>query len=217
MLRLVAIPLLVLAFVASIEYAAMGRRAPYFFFGLVALQAVALAIVIAPRMSRSWFGAFAKRSACFGALVAVALYILSLIVYARVPVGQEHAVAIGDGTFFWIQDSSGRELGARIEWRPTVEVFGQRGAGGTSVGNLFVHWRSERPLVRLVVALAVPALILSLVRPRPHPAGSCAACGYDLTGNVSGRCSECGATFAPEPDGTASEAKRPEGSKDEDA
>ena len=29
-------------------------------------------------------------------------------------------------------------------------------------------------------------------RRRPRP-GCCAACGYDLTGNVSGRCPECGA------------------------
>ena len=27
------------------------------------------------------------------------------------------------------------------------------------------------------------------------PPGSCKKCGYDLTGNVSGRCPECGAEF----------------------
>jgi hypothetical protein len=36
---------------------------------------------------------------------------------------------------------------------------------------------------------------------RWHPPGHCQTCGYDLTGNVSGRCPECGTTLRP--NGTA--------------
>jgi hypothetical protein len=32
---------------------------------------------------------------------------------------------------------------------------------------------------------------------RPPKAGHCPACNYDLTGNTTGRCPECGCPFAP--------------------
>ena len=39
---------------------------------------------------------------------------------------------------------------------------------------------------------AVPLLIRSLRAWRRRAVGHCPTCGYDLTGNVSGRCPECG-------------------------
>jgi tRNA(Ile2) C34 agmatinyltransferase TiaS len=46
------------------------------------------------------------------------------------------------------------------------------------------------------VGLALPGIIVAaLVAHRwrkPNPANACRECGYDLTGNTSGRCSECG-------------------------
>lgn len=62
-------------------------------------------------------------------------------------------------------------------------------------------------LVALAILLLIPVAILwRLDRPRIPP-GHCATCGYDLTGNTSGRCPECGepvlrasdATSAPRP------------------
>jgi len=48
------------------------------------------------------------------------------------------------------------------------------------------------PLWIVPAALALPlALLLWLDRRRPGP-GCCPHCGYDLTGNQSGICSECG-------------------------
>jgi len=44
----------------------------------------------------------------------------------------------------------------------------------------------------LTVALAVNGL----VRRQPLAAGHCQTCGYNLTGNVSGVCPECGETMA---------------------
>ncbi|HPM24330.1 MAG TPA: hypothetical protein PLP66_10530 [Phycisphaerae bacterium] len=43
----------------------------------------------------------------------------------------------------------------------------------------------------LAIAAAL-LVILAVVRLRKHRRGICARCGYDLTGNVSGRCPECG-------------------------
>lgn len=47
------------------------------------------------------------------------------------------------------------------------------------------------PLWIPFVLLAVPTAIL-WYRDRRHPLGHCRKCGYNLTGNVSGVCPECG-------------------------
>ena len=36
------------------------------------------------------------------------------------------------------------------------------------------------------------AIIVALPAGREYPSGHCQSCGYDLTGNESGRCPECG-------------------------
>jgi hypothetical protein len=50
-----------------------------------------------------------------------------------------------------------------------------------------------------LLAYAAPVFVIILLillilwrRTKPRPAGHCQNCGYDLTGNVSGRCPECG-------------------------
>jgi hypothetical protein len=52
----------------------------------------------------------------------------------------------------------------------------------------------------VALALALPPLgsAIKLCRARPRP-GHCRQCGYDLTGNVTGLCPECGANQAPAP------------------
>lgn len=53
-------------------------------------------------------------------------------------------------------------------------------------------------LIPLAALLAIPVAILwRLDRPRVVP-GHCSVCGYDLTGNTSGRCPECGEATSPE-------------------
>ena len=47
------------------------------------------------------------------------------------------------------------------------------------------------PLWIPLMVLAIPTAILWYRDRRPKP-GHCQRCGYDLTGNVSGVCSECG-------------------------
>ena len=48
------------------------------------------------------------------------------------------------------------------------------------------------PLWIPFVLLAIPTAVLWYRDRRRHPPGHCKSCGYDLTGNVSGVCSECG-------------------------
>jgi hypothetical protein len=49
----------------------------------------------------------------------------------------------------------------------------------------------------LAAGLGVVCLgIMAVPVPKTYPVGFCEQCGYDLTGNQSGRCSECGAVAA---------------------
>jgi hypothetical protein len=71
---------------------------------------------------------------------------------------------------------------------------------------LFSSWPDDTPspaeventqalMASLPCWMAIAAallVILAVVRLRKHRRGICARCGYDLTGNVSGRCPECG-------------------------
>jgi len=58
-----------------------------------------------------------------------------------------------------------------------------RPGGWTSTVLLVPHW------LLLPITCVGPVLAL---RHRHRGAGSCQRCGYDLTGNLSGRCPECG-------------------------
>lgn len=62
-------------------------------------------------------------------------------------------------------------------------------------------WPTVRsgPYLRVTVPLWIPFLLLAVptarlwwLDRRRMPPGHCPRCGYDLTGNVSGRCPECG-------------------------
>ena len=72
----------------------------------------------------------------------------------------------------------------RLTWMPS-RATEPLGVVRTWAGNTFL------PLWILFVVVTVPTFILWR-RDRRHPRGHCQRCGYDLTGNVSGRCPECG-------------------------
>jgi len=73
--------------------------------------------------------------------------------------------------------------------------------GWEYTGPAMMSWPfidSSRRNTILWLPLWIPFLTIALPtaylfwRDRGHPRGHCQGCGYDLTGNVSGRCSECG-------------------------
>ncbi|MBN1490435.1 MAG: hypothetical protein JXA69_11015 [Phycisphaerae bacterium] len=72
-------------------------------------------------------------------------------------------------------------------------------AFGDTLGIYYRYFRwSDATLWTLMVTLWYPAIAFAVLpllwwyrRARPKP-GCCRKCGYNLTGNVSGRCPECG-------------------------
>lgn len=91
--------------------------------------------------------------------------------------------------------SFGRVYGSRAELAERWGAFGLWPQDVTSsTGPWTVRWVFV-PLWMLFVLTAIPtALIGWLDRRRPEP-GRCANCGYNLTGNITGRCPECGASI----------------------
>ncbi len=75
----------------------------------------------------------------------------------------------------------------------SAPVFIERHSGGLSRWN---NWAagSQRvwlPLYALFAAVAIPTLLVCRFWPKPIKPGHC-RCGYNLTGNQSGVCPECG-------------------------
>ena len=74
-------------------------------------------------------------------------------------------------------------------WDRTLWISRQAGSASVSRGvNLDVRVPIWLPLVLSVS----PALVLWLWRDRRPGVGWCQECGYNLAGNTSGRCPECG-------------------------
>jgi len=68
-------------------------------------------------------------------------------------------------------------------------------------------WAFILPLWIPFFILLIPTALLWRLDRRRFPAGHCQECGYDLTGNVSGRCPECGTVINPKQAQRASTAE----------
>ena len=82
---------------------------------------------------------------------------------------------------------------------PTIYVGPRDGRSGTlsyhgmpRVIRSPLGWRIIVPLWTLMLLVAVVSCIIWRMVPRRAVPGHCRKCGYDLTGNVSGKCPECG-------------------------
>ena len=72
------------------------------------------------------------------------------------------------------------------DWRPRWRVEVNR-------GGVPIHvWRVAIPFWAPMLILGIPTAVLWWSKRRAVRAGHCEKCGYDLTGNVTGRCPECG-------------------------
>jgi hypothetical protein len=79
-------------------------------------------------------------------------------------------------------------VGARDYWWTVQLHWGQLGFAGWGLGAIGGHW-----VARAVRRARVNRRNLRLVNRQ------CLVCGYDLRGNLSGRCPECGAGLSQTP------------------
>lgn len=95
--------------------------------------------------------------------------------------------------FRWPTYSS-QQLPAHFDWKETYTP---------ETGTLNVPIPAATEFLRIVrVPFWIPLIVIAVPtaylwwRDRRFPRGRCQRCGYDLTGNVSGRCPECGTPIA---------------------
>ncbi len=110
--------------------------------------------------------------------------------------GLNRCATLSDGAITFRQVGGGQfdVRGSRLQpcwglyfpylWRPVIST-----AGTGSIASRDIH--IVIPLWLLTLIAALPTAIVWRFD-RRNLVGFCQACGYDLTGNVSGRCPECG-------------------------
>jgi hypothetical protein len=167
-------------------------------FGLVFLWAVILAVVplrlVSPRATSDKFWGWIRTTVATATLATVGLWLLSISVFVQVPYEPEKAIAVGGGSFHSMSgcgmDGNPLRFIARTGWSGwTAGVSGAGTATWTREKRAHHEYRAVWPLL---LALVLTTLILVPTRRRRFPPGCCVRCAYDLTGNVSGVCPECG-------------------------
>jgi hypothetical protein len=76
---------------------------------------------------------------------------------------------------------------------------GEGWIGGAFDGELFTHYLLSARLVTGLTALLPALRIIAFVRPKRTLRAACATCNYNLTGNTSGTCTECGTPVPSKP------------------
>ncbi len=144
------------------------------------------------RLSQRW--RVVKSVGLVVCVLILAAWGASLVLFVQVPYGGNAAIALRGGGVLLLTGVS--ERGGPMTWHVRTESgygLGLRGPypGLTTWrrgGRTLITWW---PLWPVFLAAAVPTTLLWW-RDRRYPKGHCQTCGYDLTGNTSGVCPECG-------------------------
>jgi hypothetical protein len=96
--------------------------------------------------------------------------------------------AEGWGTFMW-SGGRWRELAGDFSWQTVSSALGLRAPTSQQRPGMQVY---SLPYWIPFLVVAVPTGYLFWCDRRRQPPGHCRVCGYNLTGNVSGVCPECG-------------------------
>jgi len=134
-----------------------------------------------------------RAGAVASALLAV-VWLASVVALVRIPYGKGKAVGVGKGSLIAYSGLSidGTPLTFDAQWGWSGITAGQFatctavwGPRTTAKSQFWAIWP-------MLVGVALPSVTLFFLIPKRIPPGHCQTCGYDLTGNVSGRCPECG-------------------------
>jgi hypothetical protein len=128
-------------------------------------------------------------TALFGTFLAV---ILLSMVWSPSYEGRALYIRLDRGSIFFSTELNPRPEGWSVSLSRSAPrfLFNMFPTVGGSPAPIF--WRGFFPLWTPLGLLALATFALWWRERRPFPAGRCRTCGYDLTGNVSGRCPECG-------------------------
>ena len=189
--RIIAYVLLLVALFMLFPY---GVSALFVCLPFVAFVAYVLVAVALPRVRRSRATRRFKRFAAVVSIVAVTGWLVSVVAYVRIPCGVGSAWCVGGGNFI-------RQKGVSFEGSPLTFTarWAWSGCAAGRFGSSSAWWMNGRvanaeywAVWPLVIAVVIPTAILWVLDTKRHPLGACQSCGYDLTGNTSGVCPECG-------------------------
>ena len=144
-----------------------------------------------PRRALSWIGAATT------ALVAL-LWLQSVVLYGTVSDRRCFVISTSAGVLrllwvpsdVWLHHSPFPSKAVDVRHRPLKHRWCLPRAD-----RVLGAWIITVPLWLLFSAVAIPTVALWRV-PRRGEQGRCRECDYDLTGNLSGRCPECGTAVA---------------------
>lgn len=127
----------------------------------------------------------ASRSCRIGMLFLIATWVASSFIWIEIPT-RAGVLSIYGGAISW----GGRTIGFFVDEEdlPNAPAFSWL----RLVPRVYHEFPSDEEWVIPVwLPMLTTGLLLAVLRRRVRP-GYCNRCGYDLTGNVSGRCPECG-------------------------
>lgn len=106
------------------------------------------------------------------------------------------------GVIYWIGLARGRriplrQLAAHLFLFELAVVAGMAIRPGLEEMASMLYLFIPVFVLLMVVGGGVVSFVRWLRTPRSSPADDCPACGYNLTGNISGVCPECGRSAAP--------------------
>jgi hypothetical protein len=133
----------------------------------------------------------------FSVALVIVIWGASMCISLRIPYRSNGALGIESGCLIaqsGVDPQTGTgPLTFRAEWSWNGFTTGVMatsslwwGLGRTTTTTYVVIWP-------LVIGLGIATMLLWYPEARRFPPGHCHECGYNLTGNVSGRCPECGA------------------------
>ena len=150
-------------------------------------------------MTRSVWRKRAKIIGLVLSILMLGVWVFSVMFVASyVSPRSQWGIAIADGQinfsrYISITTSSGVSVGPSYAWETPQMSWTEVASSwlGFNLPGKYSPGRFHIPIWLLVVAVGFPTAVLWWRDRRPK-AGSCMACKYDLTGNVSGTCPECG-------------------------
>jgi hypothetical protein len=163
---------------------------------LICFAIYSAATVFSPRLRKLRAHAWLRYSGLTSAALVAGVWVLSMCVYVRIPYTSGHALGIGDGSFLiesGVDVLTGKApLTFQAVWNWQGISAGRSATSWLGWGPRRVSERTSILIWPLAIALGIPTMLLWYPEARRFPPGHCRRCGYDLTGNVSGRCPECG-------------------------